>query len=457
MKSPLQDLIALGESETTVFAGSERRLDSIAASACALVNQRGGSVIWGLADNGKVDGVAKARERAEELTQLLAESIRPRPVFLVRTEMVGDKEVVLVEVAEGASKPYRFGPHVYVRLGDTQMRASMDETAHLMQRSAAALTRWEQEAMPGFLQEHCDTNELDRTRKDMERSRRFGMATPGDSRELLSRLDLTSGAQLTNGCVVLFAQTPDLWSPNLSLRLVLYSSGSDPKPTHHMDLSGPAIRCLNEAIFVIQRQHPDRMTFDPDSAARIDVPAFPPFAIREALVNAMVHRDYESPAGKITIELYPGRLVIMNPASLPANWTEQNALDIRASHLINPTIANVFLFRGYMEQMGSGIPAIIRACKEVNAKAPTWRMNDGMLRLTIHQSSDWSVQQLGEKEKLILDHMRIGWRIPIGDLAEVAGVTERQARRYLANLIKHGLVRRDGKGRSSIYIRIQER
>jgi ATP-dependent DNA helicase RecG len=311
--------------------------------------------------------------------------------------------------------------------------------------------------MPGFLLEHCDDSELDRTRKDMERSRRYGMEVSDDPRELLSRLDLTNGAQLTNACVVLFAQSPLQWSPHLNLRLILYSGGTDSKPTHHMDLSGPAIRCLSEAMFVIQRQHPDRMVFDPQSTLRTDVPAYPPFAIREALVNALVHRDYERSTGNTTIELHPKHLVITNPAQLSENWTETSALNDRTSHLVNPTIANVFLFRGYMEQMGSGIPAIIRACKELNTKAPSWRMHEGMLRLTIHQSSDWSIQQLGVKEKLILDHMRIGWKVPVSDLAEVAGVTERQARRYLANLIKHGLVRRDGKGPSSIYIRIQER
>jgi len=457
MKGLLQDLIAIGQSETTVFATTRRRMDSIAASACALVNQRGGSVIWGIAENGKVEGVTKAEERAEELTKLLAESIRPRPVFLVRTEAIEGKEVVLVEVAEGASKPYRFGPHVYVRLGDTEMRASMDETTHLMQRSAASLIRWEQEAMPGFLLEHCDVGELDQTSKDMARSRRYGMEVSNDTRELLSRLDLTSGAQLTNGCVVLFAKSPRQWSPHLDLRLVIYSGGTDPKPTHHMDLSGPAIRCLNDAILAIQRQLPDRMVFNSESAIRTDVPAYPPFAIREALVNALVHRDYERPTGNLTVELHPGRLVIINPASLPANWTEKNALKDRASHLVNPTIANVFLFRGYMEQMGSGIPVIIRAYKEAKAKAPTWRMKDGMLQMTMYRSKTWDHTEVSPREREILAFMVLGKRYSIGELTNVVKVTQRQLRRDLQGLMDDGKVRREGKGPATVYVRAQER
>ncbi|MBL7964825.1 MAG: putative DNA binding domain-containing protein [Flavobacteriales bacterium] len=457
MKTPLQDLIAKGESETTVFAGARRRMDSIAASACALTNQHGGSVIWGVTDNGKVEGVTKAKELSDELTKLLAESIRPRPVFLVRTELINDKEVVLVEVAEGASKPYRFGPHVYVRLGDTEMRASMDETAHLMQRSAASLTRWEQEAMPGFLLDHCNAAELQTAKDDMVRSKRFALEVPFDDSELLSRLQLTSGSQLTNGCVVLFADEPRRWSPHLDLRLVIYSGGSDPKPTHRMALSGPAIRCLNEAIGTLQRQHPDRMVFRPDQIQRTDFPAYPPYAVREALVNALVHRDYERPTGNVTVEIHHDRLVFMNAADLPENWTEVNAQQGHVSRLVNPSIANVFLFRGYMEQMGSGIPAIIRACKEAKAKAPTWRMKDGILQLTMYLSKTWEQPKTSPREKVILDHMVLGRHYSIGELARVAEVTERQLRRDLQELMAQGRIQRVGKGPSTVYLRNQER
>ena len=457
MKSPLQDLISIGESETTVFAATGRRMDSIAASACALVNQHGGSVIWGVADSGKVEGVPKAKERSEELTKLLAKSIRPRPVFLVRTELIEDKEVVLVEVAEGASKPYRFGTHVYVRLGDTEMRASMDETAHLMQRSAASLTRWEQEAMPGFLLEHCNRAELQAAKDDMVRSGRFALEVPFDDGELLSRLQLTSGSQLTNGCVVLFADEARRWSPHLDLRLVIYSGGPGPKPTHRMALSGPAIRCLNEAIGALQRQHPDRMAFRPNQVQRTDFPAYPPYAVREALVNALVHRDYAQPNGSVTVELHPNRLVFTNPATLSDNWTEKDAIKGQVSRLVNPTIANVFLFRGYMEQMGSGIPAIIRACKEAKAKAPTWRMKDGMLQLTMYRSKVWEIPDASPREKTLLAHMVLGKRYSIRELAKVAKVTERQLRRDLQALMADGRIQREGRGPATAYARVQER
>lgn len=455
MKSSLQDLIELGESETTVFAGSGRRIESIAASACALVNQRGGSVIWGVIEDGKVVGIPKAQERAKELTLLMAESIRPRPVFLVRTEVIGDKEVVLVEVAEGASKPYRYGPHVYVRLGRMEMRATQDETSAMLQRSAAALLRWEQEAMPGFELEHCDTSELQRAKADIMRSKRFGLSLPEDTSDLFARLQLTKGAQLTNGCVVLFAKDPLRWAPHLDIRLVEYTDGN--KPTRQMAFSGPAIQSLNEALTVLKRLVPDRIGFAPDHTQRIDIPAYPPFALREALVNALVHRDYERPTGVVSIEVHPDRLVFMNPADLPENWTEVNARQGHVSRLVNPSIANVFLFRGYMEQMGSGIPAIIRVCKEAKAKAPTWRMKDGVLQLTMYLSKIWEQPETSPREKIILDHMVLGRHYSIGELARAAEVTERQLRRDLQELMAQGRILRVGKGPATVYLRNQER
>ena len=455
MKSPLQDLIARGESETTVFAGSGRSLERIAASACALINQRGGSVIWGVAQDGKVEGVKEAKERAEELTRTLAGSIRPRPVFLVRTEVIGDKEVVLVEVAEGASKPYRYGSDVYVRLGGMEMRATQDETSAMLQRSATALLRWEQEAMPGFELGHCDTNEIQRAKADMMRSNRFGLSVPEDTSDLLARLQLSKGAQLTNGCVVLFAEDPLRWAPHLDIRLVEYTGSN--KPSRRMAFSGPAIKSLNEALSVLKRLVPDRIGFAPDHTQRIDIPAYPPFALREALVNALVHRDYERSTGSVAIEIHSDRLVFVNPADLPENWTEVDAQQGHISRLVNPSIANVFLFRGYMEQMGSGIPAIIRACKEAKAKAPTWRMKDGILQLTMYLSMTWEQPKTSPREKVILDHMVLGRHYSIGELARVAEVTERQLRRDLQELMTQGRIQRVGKGPSTVYLRNQER
>lgn len=147
----------------------------------------------------------------------------------------------------------------------------------------------------------------------------------------------------------------------------------------------------------------------------------------------------------------------MNAADLPENWTEVNAQQGHVSRLVNPSIANVFLFRGYMEQMGSGIPAIIRACKEAKAKAPTWRMKDGILQLTMYLSKTWEQPKTSPREKVILDHMVLGRHYSIGELARVAEVTERQLRRDLQELMAQGRIQRVGKGPSTVYLRNQER
>ncbi|MBK6628862.1 MAG: hypothetical protein IPG35_14935 [Flavobacteriales bacterium] len=162
-------------------------------------------------------------------------------------------------------------------------------------------------------------------------------------------------------------------------------------------------------------------------------------------MNALVHRDYERSTGSVAIEIHSDRLVFVNPADLPENWTEVDAQQGHISRLVNPSIANVFLFRGYMEQMGSGIPAIIRACKEAKAKAPTWRMKDGILQLTMYLSKTWEQPKTSPREKVILDRMVLGRHYSIGELARVAEVTERQLRRDLQELMTQGRIQRVGK------------
>ena len=104
----------------------------------------------------------------------------------------------------------------------------------------------------------------------------------------------------------------------------------------------------------------------------MDTPCFPESAVREALMNALVHRDYTSPAGGVAIHIYPNRLEIWNSGALPEGVTDESLRQGQISVLRNPDIAHVLYLRGYMEKAGRGSVLILQECERCGLPEPQW-------------------------------------------------------------------------------------
>jgi ATP-dependent DNA helicase RecG len=290
--NPLRQLIEAGESEKVAFAGPQTSVERVAQSVCAMLNQQGGTLVWGVNSSGAVRDISNAEEKAQRLNDFLMRNLTPRPLLSVSAEGLQGEELVVVEIHRGADKPYALARQIWVRLGKHDLRASPDESARIVAASAITEHRWEREVLPGFELADCDTKEFAEARREIAKTGRFGISVPTQDEELLRRLYLVSNGQLTNATMVLFARDPLSWSPNLALRIVSYASDKQGRSLHERTLQGPAVRVLHEAVSVIQQQTGFIGRFKSVKVGREDRPAYAPFALREGLVNAIVHRDY---------------------------------------------------------------------------------------------------------------------------------------------------------------------
>ena len=107
----------------------------------------------------------------------------------------------------------------------------------------------------------------------------------------------------------------------------------------------------------------------------------PMAALREAILNAVVHKDYASNVA-IQISIYPNKLMIWNPGQLPENWTLEKLMAKHASHPFNPDIANAFFRAGLIESWGRGIERITQACEEEGYPRPLWQLEPGGVWVT---------------------------------------------------------------------------
>jgi ATP-dependent DNA helicase RecG len=453
MSSAIESMMREGESETLEFKTGRAGADAVARAVCGMLNQQGGIVLWGVDDAGKAAGIDDAKARAEELNRQIMHRMNPRPLLSVTVHSIGAKEVVAVDVPIGTEKPYSLDRVIWVRVGQSTLRADVEQSSRIIEKSAAALSRWEREPMPGFSEEDCDLDELAQARKEIEGTGRFGIAVPSSHHDLLNRLYLLRNGQLANAAVVLFARETRAWAPNLALRITVYRGETRESAGNDIILEGPAVRVLRDAIDAIQQRAGFFSTFTRTKLKREDRPAYPLYSLREGLVNAIVHRDYEKSGRGVSVELWPDRLVISNPGQLPDGWTDKDIVRRHESHPGNPDIARVFYLRGLMEQLGLGAQRVIDECVKLGAKRPSWKASQGAVTLTLYRAPEPvdAVDGLNSRQKKFMADLKPAMEFKAPDYAQAVDVSERQARRDLKEMEDVGLIVREGSGPATVY------
>jgi ATP-dependent DNA helicase RecG len=441
MNTVIEKLLKERESETLEFKAGRCPLDMLGKTVCGMLNQQGGLLLWGVDDDGKASGVNQAASRATELNEFLMRSLNPRPLLSVTVHPNRDKEIIAIEVPIGSEKPYSLSRAIWVRLGSSIMRASHDQSSRLVERSAAALDRWEREPLPGFSMEDCDAKELKQAQAEIAKAGRFGIEVPEANEELLTKLYLYRNGQFSNAAVVLFARAPRAWAPNLAVRITTHTA--DGEATSDLMLEGPAVRMLREAVAAIQQRTGQSVAFPKGQLERVERPAYPLYALREGLVNAMVHRDYESSGVGVHVRIFPEHLVITNPGALPEGWKGSDLGRKHESRPANPDIARIFYLRELMDQLGLGAQRIIAECKSLGAKAPAWKAEKGSVTLSLFSAPAVTTSpDLSPRQQDFLKSLKSGQAFKVSDYSAIAKVSERQARRDLADLEKLSLLER---------------
>lgn len=199
--------------------------------------------------------------------------------------------------------------------------------------------------------------------------------------------------------------------------------------------------------------------FLPESVERKNIAPYPAFAVREGLVNALAHRDYSHFSSGVSLLVYPDRVEIWNSGKLPDGW---NAAKLRGNHPSvprNPDIAHFFFIRNLMERIGRGTQRMISACREAKLPAPTWKVDEDGITLTLYNlaSKESPIAQLNKRQAGLMESLKTGDKIRLRDYVEQFGsdISERSAQRDLNELREADLLRLEGRGRGARYVRTE--
>ena len=367
------------------------RWDDLADELAAFANTDGGVLLCSVTDRGDVQGMSRQQMDALEqlLTEVCTDKIEPaiRPTIL-RREIEEGKPLLLVHVPRGDTQHDSPGGSYY-RVGSSKRRMTSDERLRLAQQRAQSRFLWfDKQPVPG-----TGFGSLDESLWKPLLSAE-GAAAPELALEKMGLLtnDENGTTRATVAGVLLCTRSPEEWLPNACISATCYR-GKD-RASGQIDtqiITGPLNRQIAEAVAFTRRNMRVGAYKNP---ARTDLPQYSERALFEAIVNAVVHRDYAIQGSQIRISMFADRLEINSPGSLPNNLTI-DSMDVRQSTR-NDALASMLGrisvgdIQGsgerqfFMERRGDGVPTILRETRDLSGKNPEYQLIDNSdLVLTI--------------------------------------------------------------------------
>lgn len=424
----IEDLIYLiqsGESETLEFKETEGR--HFHHEIAAFANSDGGTILVGVSDSGKIIGT-QVKEAIEKITSSI-QSIIPPPKMRTQKISIDDKDILVVTVDKSPTL-CSIGGVVYIRAGTGVRPLSLQEI--IMLSSEMGTIHWDE--IPMIPKEETRSEYINWFFEKVEETR--GKTISVENRERYLR---SSGAQknekLTNAGILFFTDATFHIS---SAKIRKVGMGED-GPQWSEDYEGPVWKVIDEAYTSLIR---DIKRVDIVSGTRrIKIEEYPPRAIREALINAVAHRNYTISAD-VKILVYPDRLEIKNPGSL------MPGVDIKDPEHIprNPSLSNLLFDTGYIERYGYGIMMIEEEARAHQFCSVEFKVSQASFTVIFRKDF---LKILDEIDNQILKLVQVPAKS--GDIAARLDLSKNTILKRIEKLEKLGLVEKRGSGPKTSY------
>ncbi len=461
VKSITENLLKTGESARVEFVNSIKTPDAVARAVCGMLNGNGGTILVGVDDCGTAAGECTEAE-ANSLRHFLQSKVTPQILFTTTLDTIPGGKVIVVDVPEGVDRPYVFDGTIYVRTGSRTVKADAEMMRTMVENRARETERWERRTASGLAVADLAGNLIQQTIRNAEQKRGYTFTDSKNLETVLTDLSLSRYGQLTNAADVLFGKRVALRQPQTRLRAVCFETDKGGSYTDERLFEGPAFELLDHTMAFLKKHVAIGADFPTESLQRESRPQYPFEALREGLVNALAHRDYASFGGSIAVSVYPERIEIWNSGKLPEGLTESDLQrETHASILVNPDISHVFYLHEFMERVGRGTFKIVQACRAFGMRVPKWSQDSGGVRLRFYAgvSTRKAVWRMNPRQEMCLHELRPGAVLRVRDYMKRFGteVSERQARRDLAEMEAAGCLEKRGSGPKTEYVRTEKR
>jgi ATP-dependent DNA helicase RecG len=448
-------LIERGEDQSVEFKSSLKLRQDIGVAISAFANAASGVILIGVSDDGEVTGVTVGRKTLEDFANWVKRNTDPQVYPDVKVRKVNGKDLVQVSVKESDEKPVFFKDRAYQRVGKTNQRLSASKLRELAKQERVKL-HWDERICERATLDDIDEEKVKRFLAMAKEERNLNIRPDISIGEALERLELARNGLLTNAAVLLFGKKPQRFFLQAETRCGRFKGTKPIKPFLDMKVfDGSVIDQVEMALDFTLRHINMAAWVEAGKAERQERWEYPPDAIREAIVNAICHRDYEI-AANVQVRIFDDRIEIWGCGSLLSPLTVESLSREHPSVLRNPLIGRCFFLIGLIEQWGTGTNEIMEMCRDWELPEPLFREVTGSLIVTLRKYRvpyDMEALGLNERQQKAIEFMKQHGEIKLGEYRELyPDVTERTLRRDLVNLVELGIVQTRGERRGRKYL-----
>ena len=428
----------------------------LAEAMVAFANGDGGSVLIGVDEAGKPTGRVYAEDAEGALR---AAELRCRPPVQVSWQMqdAGGAQVIAIAIPRSTELHSLSDGRVLVRVGAANKPLGGEAIRQLAATKSSA--DYEAEPVPGATRADLDDAVI--AEYTVEREKR-GRKHLGSADELLADLGAMSpaGHPTTSG-ILLFGRNPQVYFPHSGLVFVKFL-GTEPRGEGGLagygrreEIGGPLARIIERAWQVMLEEMTKGAVVK--GLEREEKTEYPPFAVREALVNAVCHRDYHLYLGRrIEVRMFSDRMEIISPGGLPGFMTVDNLVEEHFSR--NPRIVAGLFQWGYIEELGLGIDRMIEEMTQAGHRPPQFKAQPHSFTVILSNVRErrptptWE-RTMNERQVRALTYLREHGSITNREYQQLCpDVTAETLRIDLADLVQRGMLMRVGAKKGTYYI-----
>ncbi len=432
MKNKINDLIKTGEGYNLEF--KEKIGSNLDKEICAFANANGGKIILGVENSGNVIGFKLSNSSASKI-QSIARNMDPN--FNVDIETIENMAVINIE--EGKNKPYSVGGKFYLRIGANSQQMQRDEIREFFQKEGLVL--FDEKPNTKF-----DLDKDFNMTSFKEFLRLANITDNQDHKSILKNLSLMEGRKMKNAGVIFFCKNVRKFFLQGDVTCVLYEGTSKTNIIDHKMFEKNLLSNFENAYKYILSKLNTNYIIKQKRTEKLELPKE---AIREALINAIVHRDYFS-AGHVQVDIFIDRLEISNPGGLVSGLSEEDFGKVSLPR--NPLLMDLMLRANNVERVGSGIKRIKDAMKEYGLRVEFIKTKFFRVvfkrKTLIPKGSEKSSEKSSEK---IIELMEKNNEITILELSKEIVLSTRAIEKSIAKLKEKGLIKRVGSAKGGYW------
>lgn len=415
----------------------------ICKEVIAFANTKGGTLYIGVSNDGNVLGVKNADQVILQLNNMIRDSIKPDVTMFVgyENQHVGDKDIIAVTIQKGTDRPYYLGSKglkpsgVYVRNGtssdpatDTAIRRMIKETDGDSFESMRSLEQ---------------NLSFEAAEKQFEKQN-----IPFDAAKMQTLGMISADGIYSNVALLLSDQCPS------TIKAATFSGEDKGTFQDRREFDGSLFQQMEELYSYLDMRNQTKATFD--GLYRIDTRDYPEDALREALLNSLVHRDYSFRASTL-VSVYADRIEFVSVGGL-LSGIELDDIMLGLSVCRNPKLAAIFYRLQLIEAYGTGMPKTMNAYGETELK-PKIEVSSNAFKITLPNRNaganhtETLIGTVKGDEKRILDFIGSHGHIVRRDVDQLLDVSQATANRILKHMVAKGLIYQDGNGRKTKYRR----